>query len=533
MTLQRISAIALATLAFSACTDEVTKIVNRPFNPPIDQINGFLGYFDIATKQTSCGNCHVSHQRDWVSTKHASAWAGLLSAGAPQAFCTGCHSVSENGNALEGAVGYNLTPDSSYHDVQCESCHGAGFTHATEPDVGVKPLARVAAIEADTAGTCGECHSDTHHPFVEEWAQSRHAEANADVITAYAGNPTNYATCLGCHEGRNVLKKWGSTADYAARTDPINATTALGITCAVCHNPHGSPNSKQLRYPIDTPDPASNLCMQCHMRRTVPSGGSSRGNQPHAPQGAVLLGEAGYVNPAYVDTVLLNASATATHFSSVANPRLCAGCHLYSFPVSLGGDTVATGHLFRPIPCYDGNGQPTDTILNCAFNKTARSFKACAKSGCHATEDQVALVYSVERTRLQDLTAELWVDLDGDRTIDAYPVDTGMLAKIKANTTDLNPSNSVITAADGAEFNVRTFGEDALGQFMYANGDKSRGAHNPFYEEALLRASIDELTDLYSGQVWFPLVSPAVQQILSEPLGGSRGVPFPRPKTRQ
>lgn len=50
----------LMALALGACTD--TKIVyrDRPgFNPPPDSANGFLGYFTVSTKQTSCGNCHV------------------------------------------------------------------------------------------------------------------------------------------------------------------------------------------------------------------------------------------------------------------------------------------------------------------------------------------------------------------------------------------------------------------------------------------------------------------------------------------
>jgi predicted CXXCH cytochrome family protein len=536
MRLSRVVFVVATAWALGACTDE--KIVYRdrpPFNPPADSIRGFLGYFDVAAKQTSCGNCHVNHQRDWKTTAHAGAWAGLLSAGAsPQAFCTGCHTVSGRGNATTGNVGYNAVPDSAYHDVQCESCHGPGFTHAETPDAGPTPLAPIAVHTADSLGTCGECHSTEHHPFAEEWEQSRHAEAQPAAISNYVASPTT-STCISCHEGRGVLKAWGVTAGYAEKADPINATTALGITCAVCHDPHGSPNTKQLRYPIDTPDPERNLCMQCHLNRTVPASGSSRGNTPHAPQGAVLLGEAGYVNTAYVDTLLLNASSVATHFSPTSNPRLCAGCHLFAFPTTdtAGTFNQATGHLFRPIPCYGPNGLPTDSIQNCAFTAAARSFRPCAASGCHSTQDQAALVYSVQRGRLQSLTRDLWVDLDGDRTIDAYPVDTGMLPRIKFNTTDLNPTAAPITAADGAEFNVRTFGEDAAGVFMYANGDKSRGAHNPFYEEALLRASINELTALYGAQPWWTPPSPEVQRILNGPLGGSGRVPFPRPTGRR
>jgi len=527
--------VVVAGMILGACTDEEIVYRDRPpFNPPPDAQSGFLGYFTVSTKQTTCGNCHVGHQRDWVATAHADAWADLQASGGVQPGCSSCHSLTERGNAVEGTAGYDAVADSAYHDVQCESCHGPGFDHVQEPDVGPVPLARLAAEVSDTVGTCGECHSaESGDPFVEEWEQSRHAEANDDVITNYLSNPTTYASCLSCHEGRSVIKAWGSTADYVEKDDPINHSTALGVTCAVCHDPHGSPNTKQLRFPIDTDDPAQNLCMKCHMRRTVPASGSSRGNVPHAPQGAVLLGDAGWANPAYVDTVLLSASSTASHGSLTANPRLCAGCHLYSFTVTQAPVRNATGHLFRPIPCYGPGGVPTDTILNCAFTAAVRSFKPCAAAGCHATENQAALVYSVSRGRLQDLAAALWSDLDGDRTIDAFPTDTGYLAKIKQNSTDLNPTAAPVSAADGAEFNVRTFGEDASGVFLYLNGDKSRGAHNPFYAEALLRGSIDELAAVYSDSLWFPVLSPAMRQMLSGPMGVSGSVPFPRPRAGQ
>lgn len=527
MRLARLGVIVAIAAIFGACTDEKIVYVDRePFNPPVDSLNGFLGYFDVATKRTACGNCHVDHQNNWVSTAHADAWAGLQSSSGAQASCEGCHTVSELGNLTAAPAGYNLVNDAAYHDVQCESCHGPGFEHASVPDVGTPPLARLAAEIGDTAGTCGDCHSDTHHPFVEEWAQSRHAHANP--------SPAPRDGCNQCHEGRGILKGWGMAARYVESEDVVapDASNAIGITCAVCHDPHGSPNSKQLRWPLSTLDPEQQLCMKCHLRRTVPAGGSSRGNTPHAPQGAVLLGEAGYQNPAYLDTVLLNQSRLATHADLTRNPRLCAGCHLFAFNTtdSNGNAFSVTGHLFRPIPCYGPNGLPTDTITNCAFTPAERSFRACAVSGCHATENQAALAIGVVRQRMIDLSRTMWEDLDGDHTIDAFPTDGGILAKVRANTTDLNPSDAFISAADGAEFNLRLVGEDANG-FLYDNGDKSHAVHNAFIAEAMLRANINELTDLYGGQPWFAPPSPAVMQILSGPMV-SGNKPFPGPVRR-
>ena len=92
---------ALTVIALAACTDEKIVYRDRPtFNPPPDSVNGFLGYFTISTKQTTCGNCHVGVQRDWSGTRHASAWVDLQGSGHATSSCNKCHTVSELGNAI-------------------------------------------------------------------------------------------------------------------------------------------------------------------------------------------------------------------------------------------------------------------------------------------------------------------------------------------------------------------------------------------------------------------------------------------------
>jgi hypothetical protein len=49
-----------------------------------------------------------------------------------------------------------------------------------------------------------------------------------------------------------------------------------------------------------------------------------------------------------------------------------------------------------------------------------------------------------------------------------------------------------VTPAEGALFNVRTFGED-----RYGHPDGSKGTHNAFLARALLSANIVELQDTY------------------------------------
>jgi predicted CXXCH cytochrome family protein len=627
----------LAALVWlSACTDTVYRD-RPPFNPPPDAASGFLGYFTAADQQTNCGNCHVKHQAEWELTKHAQAWATLEALPiADKSSCVGCHTVNENGNTATGPAGYLQVADAAYHDVQCENCHGPGFEHVQTPDGGTAPLPSIhvdttqnPASEADAAqlaaGSCAACHQDTHHPFWEEWRQSLHARM---------GRHNDEELCLQCHSGQGALEAWGVQSAYKEE----NAVNE-GITCAVCHDPHDATNPGQLRYPLSSTDPSQQLCMKCHNRRSVPNAmdstrldpqGQGGSNSPHAPQGPVLLAQAGYQNLNYLDPAVIQPSS---HGQLAKNPKLCGGCHLYPFPATndAGASVSVTGHLFRPIPCYGPDGLPTDSIRTCAYTPAERSFKACAVPGCHGDEATVAGLLSVTRSRIQGLTAALWVNSGtgpGSSSSQIDSLDGGIIPAIYKNTfsqrgsvsnlslqvktaavagattIDLNtagtstvsgrlaPTNTfriagddtlytvqntvtassntlaaveispalskaaaagtkvtviylgplyagdrLVTPVDGAEWNVRAFGEDANGNFMpggtgnpSSNTDRSHTVHNPFYAEAMLRANITELTALYGSQPWFPAPSAAVRAIMSSPLGATGSVPFQAPR---
>ena len=469
--------IAAATL--SACEDDVVYQDRPPFNPPPSGAGNFLGYYDAPTAKTTCGNCHADFQGSWNATKHAQAYNTLNSNSGKQDSCFGCHTVNGRGNAAVGTnVGWDGVKDAVYHDVQCENCHGAGLQHVEGIGQGnlVRPL---AAIGLNTKGNCGDCHTGTHHPFVEEWKASRHANLN----TSRASNPS----CVGCHEARGALKRWGLQANYVERDSATNYQPPA--TCSTCHDPHGSPNPSQLRYPVTTQDPDQNLCMKCHLRRAEPEPPSTV--TPHAPQGAVLLGYAGWRPPGFVyDTNRIY----VTH-ATEKNPKLCAGCHVVSFPVTdpaSGNFTFqATGHLFRPIPCLDASGKPT-ADKTCAYTTAARSWKACTTSGCHANADVAASAFTALRLRMQNETGQLWQDLNKDNTLQAAPTDGGLLAIVKQQRPAEWTTND-ITPAEGAEFNARLCGE-----YGGANSDNSKGVHNPFLCDALLTSTVSYIKSYYA-----------------------------------
>jgi predicted CXXCH cytochrome family protein len=463
----------IAALFAGACTDTKIIEVERPFfeEPPAAS-GGVLGFDEAAVNLTVCGNCHVGQQSGWEETAHANAYDRL---GAnPAESCQQCHAVTEHGNASEAQIGFASTHDPRYQDVQCESCHGPGATHVSNPDVDSShPLASVQVHPVEVAGElspaqvntdgCAECHGDTHQPIVEQWSQSPHAE----VVAVPASNPA----CQQCHRGQQTLVAWGETSDYKEKNSPEH----LPVVCAVCHDVHDATNPAQLRFPVATPAIETNLCARCHNRRSEPELTSTRG--PHAPQAPLLIGDAGWFPPgANIDP----GQILGTHGTD-RNPRLCATCHLPKFmigdPLRPGSLVESTSHLFRPIPCLDAQGQPLPFGDECDLAPPARSYQACTGGACHATEQTAfsALTAALARTQLH--SGQLLGQLTA---VDPNLGTTG--GEISAG--------DPFTVADGAFFNynLATFG---------SNSGRGSTVHNPFLVEALLIASIQAVQEEY------------------------------------
>lgn len=452
-----------AASVLSSCVDERIVYEQRElFEEPLANAASFLGYTDHASKLTVCGNCHIEKQGDWETTGHSGAWADLEASSAAETSCEGCHSVSERGNLESSLAGYNATQEIRYEDVQCESCHGAGLDHVTNPTDATVPLAALNA-GADAVTGCADCHSGSHHGFADEWALSRHGDgANRPQYREREG-------CDACHGGEGALRAWGVNTEYLEK----GQGDEIGITCAVCHDPHGSSgNDAQLRWPVDSRNVDENLCMKCHQRRAVPDPTSSRG--PHSPQGPLLLGEnVGWMPPNFAyDDVLIR----GTHGSEV-NTKLCATCHVNSYEVTdpESGDHVfnATGHSFKSIPCVDAQGVPT-TDDSCGMNTTERTFASCTTAGCHGSEDAALSAMLVAQNRIATLVVEL------DALLDQVPE------------TAFDRDDGVFTVAEGANFNA------GLGDI------ESSAVHNPFLTEALLTASIAAVQDEYGP---FPMLT--------------------------
>jgi predicted CXXCH cytochrome family protein len=236
----------------------------------------------------------------------------------------------------------------------------------------------------------------------------------------------------------------------------------LALTCAVCHDPHGSPNDAQLRFPVDVPSEEENLCMKCHGKRGTPDPTTSRG--PHSPEGPTLLGVAGWWPPS-LD--FPGGAIVATH-GSEANPKLCASCHVQSFEVT-DAETGAfvfqsTGHLFQATPCIDADGLPT--AGPCA--DADKTYRGCVAAGCHGSPAVARSLEGVAELRIAGLVAEL----------------QGLLALVPAS--EFDEGDGRYTVAEGSRFNQ---------QLAQAGG---AAVHNPFLIEALLIGSINDTRATYA-----------------------------------
>lgn len=522
-------------MLLGGCTDEEIVFRDRePFNPPPDEASGFLGYYTASEQLTTCGNCHVGTHSQWKNTSgHSGAWAALVAIGQEDnTACQACHGVSEYGNAATAPSGINVVNDAAYQDVQCENCHGAGFDHVQEPDNRDNwPIPRAdvtngagGARVLDTDASCASCHGSSHGPrsLAGDWLISGHAAENE--------HPQENPSCAGCHEGKTIIERFsGQTSNYVERDVAAGEHHFLEIGCTSCHDPHGSPNPAMLRAPIDVPNLQTNLCMSCHNRGTVPSASfsnSSRG--PHAAQGPIVIGlGAGYSPAGFAfDTV----QAYGTHASG-ANPRLCAGCHVNSFTADDNGVTVEySGHEFLAVPCVDASGAISDN-QDCGFGAAERSWAACTAAGCHGDATVASTALINQMGTIQDLVDIIWINNDGNAPDDPsadWPKvsagDGGYLGEIFATDPTQFTAGAPLTPAEGAKFNAMMLAED-----LYDHNDGSHGVHNPFYYEALLAATINELEATYP----FLRVrtEPAIRQMIDRALSRP-GVTYTRRSNR-
>lgn len=216
--------------------------------------------------------------------------------------CDGCHSVD-----------YDIhTKQVAEWNVGCERCHGPGsehVEHASRANI-VNPGQMNSAAANDT---CIQCHSQ--------------GQPLANPIEGkYYDWPVGYRVGLrlqdywkleDCTLGQTTFYYFPDCTAHKNRMQGNDFAQSVmyrrGITCASCHDVHGTENYAQLRKP------ANQICLDCH--------GPSSPNGPH--------------------TASLEQH---THHKDGSTGSQCVACHMPAIETEGVPDAMIHAHTFRFIP---------------------------------------------------------------------------------------------------------------------------------------------------------------------------------------
>ncbi len=231
--------------------------------------------------------------------------------------------------------------------IGCESCHGPGREHAYGGHV------EKIAITID-AGNCAQCHDEPwRHNKYSEFENSPHAEVIWSSSFAQGSSSQNNSlnNCIRCHDGQAFIN---FTKGQITNTTGMKKYQLKNITCAACHDPHGSSNEFSLRESPAGSDTLGNgfqytsgstgkICMNCHKARRdnvayMSTNITATWGPHHSVQADVLLGQ--------------NAASFGTSFISgyhrFAIINACVDCHMVATTDTgtVNRDKVG-GHTFK------------------------------------------------------------------------------------------------------------------------------------------------------------------------------------------
>lgn len=273
--------------------------------------------------------------------------------------CIACHDEQHKHfkNTVMGKVFAN--PRTATQKLGCEACHGPGQKHV---DAGGGKETIPIRFGKDSKNTveeqnavCLTCHSrgrrlfwqgsphqtramacvDCHQVMREPEPNSLSAEArfNAPLTETRAVKKSQPELCLQCHQMRRAQLQRSSHMPFREGK----------VTCTSCHNPHGTPNPKQLIQST-----LNENCYSCHAERRGPF------LWEHPP----VLENCGNCHEAH--------GSTNPQLLKLRTPKLCQQCH---------NDGQHRSTAYANVMPSAGNGTPA------GFNNRVVN-RACAN--CHA-----------------------------------------------------------------------------------------------------------------------------------------------------
>jgi DmsE family decaheme c-type cytochrome len=151
--------------------------------------------------------------------------------------------------------------------LQCESCHGPGRAHATEPKIGFKRAriisfgARSSVSPVEQNNQCIQCHNNNQHLT---WQGSSHETQNVLCVDCHTlhvrkdpvlDKKLQANACYACHKKQR--------AEFSRNS--VHPVRYGKMVCTQCHNPHGSFADALLKT-----NTKNETCYTCHAEKRGP-----------------------------------------------------------------------------------------------------------------------------------------------------------------------------------------------------------------------------------------------------------------------
>ena len=232
--------------------------------------------------------------------------------------CDGCHSVN-----------YDVrTKTVTEWNVGCERCHGPGRDHVRQPTVrNIVNPAKLDFVRAND--TCIQCHSqgepltNPHEGQYYDWPVGFHQGGRLSDFWKLEGHTPGETSFTHFADG-SAHKNRMQGNDYVQ-----SQMYKRGVTCASCHDVHGTPHT------ADLIKPARDLCLTCHspMSPNGPRAATIEQHTHHAPGSAGSDCIACHM-PQIAQTIAdVNVRSHTFRFIMPAEserlkvPNPCVGCH--------------------------------------------------------------------------------------------------------------------------------------------------------------------------------------------------------------
>ncbi len=197
-------------------------------------------------------------QVDWTALNPAFAGASFVN---DPGVCLGCHeNVAAAYDKTTHARTFKFGAKGELRARDCESCHGPRSKHVEEPDAALA-LGTLSAVQQ--SAVCLQCHQGGHQLY---WQSGRHQAAGVSCLACHTvmekksdkallSAAREDAVCYGCHT--NVRAQMQKPYHHPVREGRIS--------CADCHNPHGTSNRGMLRGAT-----VNETCYSCHQDKRGP-----------------------------------------------------------------------------------------------------------------------------------------------------------------------------------------------------------------------------------------------------------------------